>query len=94
RILQHVAEYLAIAPVAAMGVARRVGGQAEPDLEPERRAKLMAIVVDDVSRLNRLISDISDASRLDAELMRGEVKPVDLNALLSDMVRHYAVTAV
>ena len=32
--------------------------------------------MDDINRLNRLISDISDASRLDAELMRGEVKPV------------------
>lgn len=67
---------------------------ARPNLDPERREKLMAIVMDDINRLNRLISDISDASRLDAELMRGEVKPVDLNALLSDMVRHYAVTAV
>ncbi len=66
---------------------------ARPDLDPDRREKLMAIVMDDINRLNRLISDISDASRLDAELMRGEVKPVDLNALLSDMVRHYAVTA-
>lgn len=67
---------------------------ARPNLEPDRREKLMAIVIDDINRLNRLISDISDASRLDAELMRGEVKPVDLNALLRDMVRHYAVTAV
>ena len=66
---------------------------ARPDLDPDRREKLMAIVMDDINRLNRLISDISDASRLDAELMRGEVKPVDLNALLGDMVRHYAVTA-
>jgi two-component system sensor histidine kinase ChvG len=66
---------------------------ARPNLDPDRREKLMAIVMDDINRLNRLISDISDASRLDAELMRGEVKPVDLNALLSDMVRHYAVTA-
>ncbi len=66
---------------------------ARPDLEPERRATLMAIVVDDVNRLNRLISDISDASRLDAELMRGEVKPVNLQALLADMVQHYAVAA-
>jgi two-component system sensor histidine kinase ChvG len=66
---------------------------ARPDLEPDRRARLMAIVVDDINRLNRLISDISDASRLDAELMRGEVKPVDLRSLLSDLVRHYAVTA-
>ncbi|MFM7705031.1 MAG: hypothetical protein ACKO6D_08995, partial [Rubrivivax sp.] len=53
----------------------------------------MAIVLDDINRLNRLISDISDASRLDAELMRGEVKPVDLQAMLADMVRHYAASA-
>jgi len=66
---------------------------ARPDLDPDQRARLMAIVVDDTNRLNRLISDISDASRLDAELMRGEVKPVDLEKLLSDMARHYAVMA-
>src|SRR5471030_1834285 len=64
-----------------------------PDLEPERRDRLMAIVMDDINRLNRLISDISDASRLDAELMRGEVKPVNLQALLSDMARHYSIQA-
>ena len=67
---------------------------ARPNLEAEQRAKLMAIVVHDIERLNRLISDISDASRLDAELMRGEFKAVDLKTLLSDMVQHYAtVTA-
>jgi two-component system sensor histidine kinase ChvG len=71
---------------SAIEVAARV------DLEPERRARLMSIVIDDVNRLNRLISDISDASRLDAELMRGEVRPVDLQTLLGDMVRHYAAT--
>ena len=67
---------------------------ARPNLEPERREKLMGIVLDDINRLNRLITDISEASRLDAELMRGEVKKVDLNALLGDMVSHYAATAV
>src|SRR5260221_730165 len=61
---------------------------ARPTLEPEQRAKLMAIVVQDIERLNRLISDISDASRLDAELMRGEVKTVDLKKLMEDMVQH------
>ncbi|MBN9089789.1 MAG: stimulus-sensing domain-containing protein [Reyranella sp.] len=66
---------------------------ARPSLEPEQRAKLMAIVVQDIERLNRLISDISDASRLDAELMRGEFKTVDLKTLLSDMVQHYAAIA-
>jgi len=65
---------------------------ARPDLDAERRAKLMAIVMDDINRLNRLISDISDASRLDAELMRGEVKAVDLHGLLADMVGHYAIS--
>jgi two-component system sensor histidine kinase ChvG len=67
---------------------------ARPNLGADQRAKLMAIVVQDIERLNRLISDISDASRLDAELMRGEFKTVDLKTLLSDMVQHYAtVTA-
>jgi two-component system sensor histidine kinase ChvG len=66
---------------------------ARPNLDTERREKLMGIVLDDINRLNRLISDISDASRLDAELMRGEVKPVDLKALLDDMVNHYALAA-
>ncbi len=36
----------------------------------------------DVKRLDRLISDISDASRLDAELQRQEADPVDLHRLL------------
>ena len=40
----------------------------------------------DVRRLDRLISDISDASRLDAELQRGEMAPVDLAKLLNTVV--------
>ncbi len=36
----------------------------------ESRARLLAIIQHDVKRLDRLISDISDASRLDAELQR------------------------
>lgn len=78
-------------PLTSLRSAIEMAGR--PNLDPERRAKLMAIVMDDINRLNRLISDISDASRLDAELMRGEVKPVDLEALLRDMVNHYAVMA-
>lgn len=65
---------------------------ARPNLEPEQRARLMAIVVQDIERLNRLISDISDASRLDAELMRGEIKPVNLRDMLTDMVNHYVAS--
>ena len=50
--------------------------------DPEQQKKLMSIILDDVSRLDRLISDISDASRLDAELSRAESGPVKLGALL------------
>lgn len=54
--------------------------------EPEQQRKLLAIVVDDVSRLDRLIGDISDASRLDAELSREEAEPVDIGKLLATLV--------
>ncbi|WP_207485882.1 stimulus-sensing domain-containing protein [Arenibaculum pallidiluteum] len=50
--------------------------------DPSRRARLMEIIEDDVRRLDRLISDISDASRLDAELSRASVEPVDLRRVL------------
>src|SRR5271163_1447606 len=43
----------------------------------ESRARLLAVIQHDVKRLDRLISDISDASRLDAELQRQEAAPVD-----------------
>ena len=55
-----------------------------------QRARLMTIVLDDVRRLDRLISDISDASRLDAELSRAEPEPVDLGRLLSALAEVYA----
>ena len=50
------------------------------------RDRLIAIMQHDVRRLDRLISDISDASRLDAELARGEAGPVDVAALLHAVV--------
>jgi len=53
---------------------------------PEQRERLVAIVKDDVKRLDRLISDISDASRLDAEMARGEAGPVDMRQLLETFV--------
>jgi two-component system sensor histidine kinase ChvG len=56
---------------------------------PEQRNKLMDIVLHDVNRLNRLISDISDASRLDAELMRADLQPVDIQRLLTEMIDIY-----
>ena len=52
----------------------------------ESRGRLLAVIQHDVKRLDRLISDISDASRLDAELQRQEVGPVDVAKLLNTLV--------
>jgi two-component system, OmpR family, sensor histidine kinase ChvG len=52
----------------------------------ESRSRLLSVVKHDVQRLDRLISDISDASRLDAELQRQEAVPVDLRRLLTAVV--------
>lgn len=60
--------------------------------DPAQRAKLLAIIADDVRRLDRLISDISDASRLDAELSRAETEPVDLARMLAALVDAHAAT--
>jgi two-component system sensor histidine kinase ChvG len=52
----------------------------------EQRDRLTAIVKDDVKRLDRLITDISDASRLDAELARAKNHPVDMRRLLETVI--------
>lgn len=54
--------------------------------DPDQQKRLMSIILDDVQRLDRLISDISDASRLDAELSRADVEPVDLKQLVEALV--------
>jgi two-component system, OmpR family, sensor histidine kinase ChvG len=48
----------------------------------DAKERLMEIIQHDVRRLDRLISDISDASRLDAELAREDAKAVDMAELL------------
>jgi two-component system, OmpR family, sensor histidine kinase ChvG len=50
------------------------------------RGRLLEVIEHDVKRLDRLISDISDASRLDAELQRQDAIPVDLRRLLTTLV--------
>lgn len=50
------------------------------------RGRLMEVIQHDVRRLDRLITDISDASRLDAELARQDAEPVDVRALVSAVV--------
>jgi two-component system sensor histidine kinase ChvG len=53
----------------------------------QSRQRLLAVIEHDVKRLDRLISDISDASRLDAELQRQEAAPIDLAMLLDALVK-------
>jgi two-component system sensor histidine kinase ChvG len=55
----------------------------------ELRARLLEVIRNDVARLDRLISDISDASRLDAELSRTRFGPVDAAELASGLVNAY-----
>ena len=50
--------------------------------DPEQQKKLMTIIQEDVQRLDRLITDISNASRLDAELSRAESEVVDIAGML------------
>ena len=51
-----------------------------------QREQLLGIIRDDVGRIDRLLSDIADASRLDAELSRTQMAPVDLKRLLEAIV--------
>jgi two-component system sensor histidine kinase ChvG len=53
---------------------------------PEDKERLNAIIQHDVKRLDRLITDISSASRLDAELARESAEKVDLDKLAEAMV--------
>ncbi|HLI21786.1 MAG TPA: stimulus-sensing domain-containing protein [Stellaceae bacterium] len=57
--------------------------------DPEKRKRLWALVIDDANRLDRLITDISDASRLDAELSRDELSVVPLGSMLRALVALY-----
>lgn len=54
--------------------------------DPDDRKQLLAIIGDDVRRLDRLITDIADISRLDAQLSRSAFMPVDLGALVQSLI--------
>ena len=54
--------------------------------DPEKQRRLLAIIAEDVARLDRLISDISDASRIDAELSRAATEAVDVTPILEVLV--------
>ncbi|MDE2135459.1 MAG: stimulus-sensing domain-containing protein [Alphaproteobacteria bacterium] len=59
--------------------------------DDEARTRLMNIIRADVKRIDRLITDISDASRLDAELSRETSEPVDIARLLEGIAEAYGL---
>ncbi len=61
--------------------------------DPRQQRKLLSVVLEDVQRLDRLITDISDASRLDAELSRVELEPVMIGPMLETLVDVHQSTA-
>ncbi len=53
---------------------------------PELRAQLEDVIAQDVVRLDRLITDISELSRLDARLARARFEPVDLGKIVAVII--------
>lgn len=73
-------------PLASIGSAVETLDLVKDDAA---RARLLAILKQDVRRLDRLVTDIANASRLDAELSREAPRPVDLARLLEELVSLY-----
>ena len=70
-------------PLASLRSAVEGLGQVK---DPALRDRLLAIVSDDVVRLDRLITDISEASRLDAQLSRAKFEAIDIVAMIAGLV--------
>ncbi len=58
--------------------------------DEDRRRRLLGVLQHDVQRIDRLITDISNASRIDADLARSPSMPVDLRQLLTQMAESYS----
>ncbi|MEZ5744193.1 MAG: stimulus-sensing domain-containing protein [Sphingomonadaceae bacterium] len=54
--------------------------------DPDLRAQLMRIAMHDVRRVDWLVTEIADASRIDAEITRTEFEPVDIAGLVRALV--------
>ncbi len=66
---------------------------AERVRDKKKQRQLLAIVKDDVRRLDRLITDIADASRLDAELNRAQSNPVNIGRMLTTLADLHVATS-
>jgi two-component system sensor histidine kinase ChvG len=60
--------------------------------DPVKQRRLLAIISDDAVRMDRLINDIADSSRVDAELSRTIAQPVDIKPILSALAELHAAT--
>jgi two-component system, OmpR family, sensor histidine kinase ChvG len=78
-------------PLASLRSAVEVLDRVEA---PELREQLLSVIRDDVGRIDRLITDIADASRLDAELSRTGFQPVDVAALADGLVSAYGIAGL
>ncbi len=54
--------------------------------DPDLQKQLLDVANDDVRRIDRLINDISDASRVDAELARAKFEPIDIGNMLEQLL--------
>ncbi len=70
-------------PLASLRSATESLGRVE---DPKLREQLLDIATHDVRRIDRLVTEISDASRIDAEMSRTEFQSVDLAQLLCTIV--------
>ncbi len=70
-------------PLASLRSATESLGHVD---DPELRAQLLDIATHDVRRIDRLVTEISDASRIDAELSRATFEPVDLVSLVGNII--------
>ncbi|WP_442354555.1 sensor N-terminal transmembrane domain-containing protein [Jannaschia rubra] len=59
----------------------------------EQRGRLLEVIEHDVRRLDRLVSDISNASRLDSELVKEEEEPFDLVKMISNLAVYHGQQA-
>lgn len=73
-------------PLTSLHSAVQSLEQTDKAARPDDYAQMLSIIQNDVQRLNRLISDISNATRLDAELNRGDSEAFDLSHLADEMV--------
>ncbi len=70
-------------PIASVRSAIEGLGRVKDDAQ---RAQLLAIADEDVRRLDRLVSDISEASRVDAQLSRTLFEPIDVGMMIESML--------